>query len=140
MSYSMRGAAFAVVAIVGIVAYSGASRSANFKPAKATISYIDRNCDIIETTYDGDYKKKASRTYRDSCNSIDEWDKVRSKRNKAVSGEAVVHLDYIAPQTGQSVTGELVFDGREDEFYSLKAGDEVSILVSNSDPTKIRKA
>jgi hypothetical protein len=35
--------------------------------------------------------------------------------------------------------GELRFDGRDDEFYRLRAGDQVDILVSNSDPTKIRK-
>jgi len=127
-----------VVAAVG--AYSAIDRSANFKPAKATISYIDRNCDIIETTYDGDYNRKSTRKYRDSCNSIDEWDKVKTKRNKVVSGKAVVHLDYTAPQNGQAETAELVFDGRDDEFYTMKAGDEVNILVSNTEPRKIRKA
>lgn len=52
----------------------------------------------------------------------------------------MVHLSYTAPQNGQAETGELKFDGRGDEFYRLRAGDEFDILVSNSDPTKIRKA
>jgi len=112
----------------------------NAKETKATISYIDRNCDIVETTYDADYKEKARTTYRDSCSSIEEWDKVREKRNKVVSGKAVVHLDYVAPQTGQQLTAELSFDGRDDEFYTLKAGDQMDILVSDSDPTKIARA
>jgi hypothetical protein len=140
MIYSLRGAMFTIVVVAALGAYSAIERTANFKPAKATVSYIDRNCDIVETTYDSNDKMKSSRTYRDSCNSIDEWDKVRSKRNKMVSGKAVVHLDYTAPQTGQETTGELTFDGRDDEFYSLKAGDQIDILVANSDPTKIRKS
>ena len=51
-----------------------------------------------------------------------------------------MHLSFTAPQNGQPATAELTFDGRDDEFYQMKAGDEVQILVSNSDPTKIKKA
>jgi hypothetical protein len=112
----------------------------NAKKAMATITTIDRNCTIIETEYDADYKKKSSRSYTGACNSIDEWDRVREKRNKDVAGSAVVHLAYTAPQTGQSETGELKFDGHDDEFYQLKAGDEIAILVSDADPTRIQKA
>lgn len=65
---------------------------------------------------------------------------MKTKRKKDVSGKAIVHLDYTAPQTGQAQTGELRFDGHDDEFYKLKAGDQIDILVSNADPTKIRKA
>ena len=140
MIYSLRGAAFAMVAITVAAGYSAVDRTSNFKPATATITTIDRNCDIVETSYDGDYKRKSSRIYRDRCNTIDEWDKVRAKRDKDVSGKAVVHLSYTAPQNGSSQMADLVFDGHDDEFYRLKAGDEVKILVSNSDPTKIRKA
>lgn len=57
-----------------------------------------------------------------------------------MSGKAVVHLYYNAPQDGEPYTGELVFTGHDDDFYRLKAGDELHMLVSNSDPTKIRKA
>jgi hypothetical protein len=46
----------------------------------------------------------------------------------------------MVPQTGQPGTGELKFDGRDDEFYRLKAGDEIDILVSDADPTRIHKA
>jgi hypothetical protein len=140
MIYSIRGAAFMMVVVAGLGAYSVVDRTANYQPTKARISTIDRNCDIVETTYDANYKRKLARTYTDSCNSIDEWDKVKDHRKKDVSGKAVVHLDYTAPRTGESETGELRFDGHDDEFYALKAGDEVDILVSNSDPKKIRKA
>jgi hypothetical protein len=133
-------AAGAVVLLACMGAYSAMDRAANWKPAKAEVSYIDRNCRIVETRYDENYKPTDKQTFTDSCNSIDEWSKVRSKRNKIVDGTAVVHLSYAAPQNGQPETAELTFDGRDDEFYQLKAGDEVDILVSNSDPAKIRKA
>ena len=55
-----------------------------------------------------------------------------------VAGKAVVKVSYTAPQDGSYRTGELSFDGRDDQFYKLKAGDELQILVSNEDPTKIR--
>jgi len=111
----------------------------NAKRTTATITTIDRNCQIVETVYEGE-KAKSSRVYEDACKSIDEWEKVRAKRTKDVAGKAVVHLTYTAPQTGQLQTGEITFDGHDDEFYKLKAGDEVQILVSDADPARIRKA
>jgi hypothetical protein len=139
MIYSLRGAVFMMGAVAMVGAWTAFDRAANYKAATATVSYIDRNCDIVETTYDADFKNKESHTYRDSCYSIDEWDKGRAKLNKVVSGKAVVHIDYTAPTTGQPLSGELKFDGHDNEFYALKAGDTVRILVSNSDPAKIRK-
>ena len=112
----------------------------NAKETKATVVYIDRECKIITTKYDENYKPTDRETRTDSCNSIAEWDKVREKRNKVVDGTAVVHLSYLVPQTGQPATGELKFDGRDDEFYRLKAGDEIAILVSDADPSRIQKA
>jgi hypothetical protein len=126
-----------------LIAAAGAALAGcapNAKRTTATITTIDRNCKIIETAYDENYKKTDTRVYTDSCNSIDEWEKVRTKRTKDVAGKAVVHLSYTAPQTGQSQTGELRFDGHDDEFYRLKAGDQIDILVSNTDPSRIRKA
>ena len=43
------------------------------------------------------------------------------------------------PRIAPESPGDL-FDGGDDEFYSLKAGDQIDILVANSDPTKIRKS
>jgi hypothetical protein len=137
MNYSLRGAVFAMVAIASLGAYSAINRSANWAEAKATISTIDRTCDFIETTVEDGHK--SARGLTDSCNSTDEWEKVRAKRNKVVSGKAVVHVSYTAPQNGSYQTGELTLTGRDDEFYSLHAGDSVAILVSKADPTRIRK-
>jgi hypothetical protein len=112
----------------------------NAERTQATVTFIDRSCEIIRTAYDEDYKKIGTSRFKDSCNSIGEWDKVRTKRNKVVDGKAVVHISYTAPQNGQPQNGELTFDGRDDEFYQLKAGDRIDILVSNADPTRIQKA
>ena len=112
----------------------------NAKETKATVVYIDRTCTIITTKYGENYKPTDHETRTDSCNSIAEWDKVREKRNKVVDGTAVVHVSYMVPQTGQPGSGELKFDGRDDEFYNLKAGDDVTILVSDADPSRIHKA
>jgi hypothetical protein len=128
-----------LVVIGALGAYSAIDRSMNWKPAKASISYIDRSCGINETVYSGDNEVESTSSYRGACNSVDEWDKVRWKRSKVVDGVAVVHLTYTAPQNGQTETAELRFDGRDDDFYRLRAGDELDILVNNSDPTKIRK-
>src|SRR4051812_33603399 len=121
------------IASVAAVMVSLTACAPNAKQTTATVTTIDRRCRIVETRFDENYKKTGSQIYSDSCNSIDEWEKVRAKRSKDVDGTAVIHLSYVAPQTGQSQTGELKFDGHDDEFYKLKAGDEIQILVSDAD-------
>ena len=140
MGYStLYGIAAVAVLVAGVTAF-GAMDSANWKPVKASVDYIDRNCQIIETSYDPNYHRTGSRTYTDSCSSLDEWQTVREKRTKVVQGTAVVHLSYTAPQTGVPETAELNFNGRDDEFYQLNAGDQIDILVNNDDPSKVKKA
>jgi hypothetical protein len=128
--------------MLGIAGHSAIDRATNYKPAKATVSTIDRTCDFIETsTIQG---VKSSRAMTDECNSTDEWDNrrdaVNAQRARKVSGRAVVHITYTAPQDGSYQSADLHFTGSDDEFYSLQAGSEIDILVSNSDPKKIRRA
>lgn len=54
-------------------------------------------------------------------------------------GKAIVKVSYTAPQDGSYQTSQLEFTGRDEEFYKLKAGDQIDILVSNEDRTKIIK-
>jgi len=137
MTYYLYGVG--AVVVVGVaVAISGGEN--NWQPAKATITTIDRKCQIVETKYDENYKAKERSTHTDDCNSVDEWEKVKTKHDKTIVGNAVVHVSYTVPQNGQEVMGDLKFTPREDEFFELKAGDELKILVSKSDPAKIRKA
>jgi hypothetical protein len=134
--YRLYGMLAAVVFIIGLAGYHAIDRASNYKPAKATVYEIDRKCDIIETTtsFDG---KKSSRTYNGECKSIDAWQTAAAKRDHSISGNATIKVSYTAPQDGSSQTSELHFTSRDNEFYDLHAGDEVDILVSNSDRSKI---
>ena len=139
MSYSIYGVAAAMVLVATVGTVSAIERS-HWQPAKASVSYIDRSCKIVQTAYDENWNAKSSRTFTDACSSVDEWEKVRAKRTKLVEGKAVVHLDFVVHETGQSGTAELKYTGRDDEFYEMKAGDEVEILVNKDDPTRVKKA
>ena len=118
-------------------------------PAKATVTTIDRTCEIIETIKrDVDdprapgHKLQAQEmnSTTGECKSVEEWAEVRKKRTKLVEGTAAIHVDYQAPQDGSWHSATLNFTGRDDKFYELNAGDSVAILVAKTDPTKIRKA
>ena len=138
MSYSLYGmvAAIGLIAVVGGV--SVANREMNYKPAKASIFMIDRECRFDRVWDDG---KRES--VKDSCNSTDEFKDLAkaspAQRKKIVDGTAVLKVSYTAPQDGSYQTSQLKFTGRDEEFYKLKAGDEIDVLVSNEDKTKIIK-
>jgi hypothetical protein len=138
MIYSLRGAVVALVFVAGIGVYTAVDRGMNYDRAKATIVTIDRTCDFTETATDAD-GKTTSRSITDSCSSTDEFATIREKRNKRISGKAVFQVSYTAPQDGSYRTSTLKFTGRDDEFYELKSGDEIDVLVSKDDPTKIIK-
>ena len=116
---------------------------------KATVSTIDRTCEIIETNTRqvDDPRAKGSKldaaemkSTTGDCKSVEEWDEVRTKRTKKVQGTALVHVNYVAPQDGLTHSATLEFDGRDDEFYELRAGDEIDIRIAKDDPKRIRKA
>lgn len=144
MMYRLYGMAAAMVFILGMAAFSVSDRAMNWKPAKATVTTIDRTCNFVETTTDPNTNKvMEARGLTDSCSATDEWEKQRDtirKSGKRFSGDAVVHVTYSAPQDGSYRTADLNFTGRDDEFYDLQAGSEINILVSNTDPSKIKKA
>ena len=114
-------------------------------PATATVTTIDRKCEIIESIRHQIDDPRGSGVKLDAqelksktgdCKSVEEWAEVRSKRTKMVEGTAAIHVDYQAPQDGSWHSATLKFTGRDDEFYELNAGDS----VAKNDPTKIRKA
>ncbi len=123
--------------------------SAGGLPAKAMVTTIDRKCEIIESiTRQVDdprapgHKLKAQemKTTTGECDSVEEWAEVRAKRSKKVAGTAEIHVTYQAPQDGTVHQTILTFTGRDDEFYTLRAGDSVDVVVAKDDPAKIRKA
>jgi hypothetical protein len=123
--------------------------SAGGLPAKARVTTIDRKCEIIETitrevddprTSGHKLKAQEMNSSTGECDSVEEWAEVRAKHTKKVAGTADVHVAYQAPQDGSYHNATLFFTGRDDEFYDLRAGDSVDILVAKDDPGKIRKA
>src|ERR671912_500982 len=138
MSYSGYGALAAIgfVAVMGGV--SMADRGMNYAAAKASVFRIDRTCNFTRTVTEADGKEVATGIEQD-CSATEEFREIagQKKRTIDVAGKAVVKVSYTAPQDGSYRTSELRFDGRDDQFYKLKAGDELPILVSNEDPTKI---
>jgi len=132
----MRGAMFGVGLVVVVTVTSIINRGMNYTPAKATVFLVDRQCRFTHE-YEGGRKESVT----ESCNSTDEFKTIANapdgKRKIDVDGKAVVKVSYNAPQDGSYQTSQLRYDGRDDEFYKLKAGDQIDILVSNEDPAMI---
>lgn len=132
--------AIGLVLVVGAV--SMINRSVNYTPAKATVDTIDRTCEFTRststTTPDGRKSVELEGITQD-CNATDEFKKIREakERDWDIDGKAVVHVSYQLPADGSWQTADLHFDGRDDEFYKLKAGDQLDILVSKDDPKKV---
>src|SRR6476661_4575049 len=134
MKYTLLGGAPAMDLIM-MVAGAAAVDASHYKTANATVSTIDRTCNFIETTTSPEGHKTAT-GHTDSCGLTDEWEKERDKvrdRGKRFSGDAIVHVNYTAPQDGSYRMADLHFSGRDDEFYDLQAGSEIKILVNNED-------
>lgn len=123
-----------LVVVVGVV--GNINKGMNYKPAKATVFLVDREC-----RFNREYEGGKTEFVTQSCNATDEFKTIAKapdgKRKMDVDGKAVVKVSYTAPQDGSYQTSELRYDGRDDEFYKLKAGDHIDILVSNDDPAKI---
>ena len=134
--YSARGAMFGAAVVVVVAVTSTINRGMNYEPAKATVFLVDRECRFTRE-YEGGKKE----TVTESCNSTDEFKSIASapegKRKMDVDGKAVVKVTYNAPQDGSYQTSQLRYDGRDDEFYTVKAGDQIDVLVSNDDPASI---
>lgn len=132
----MRGYMFGVGLVVVVGITSTINRGMNYTPVKATVFLVDRECRFTRE-YEGGKKENVTQ----SCNATDEFKSIAKapdgKRKMDVDGKAVVKVSYNAPQDGSYQTSQLRFDGRDDEFYELKAGDQIDIMVSNDDPAKI---
>lgn len=123
-----------------------AACGSGYVPTTATVETIDRQCTIVTskrtevpTGVEGETRTREVETgsHKGDCKSVEEWSEVRSSRKRDIDGEAEVHVVYTSPIDGKQQRGTLHFDGRDDQFYSLRSGDTVKITVSKSDPTKI---
>ena len=130
-----RGSMLAMGFVAVVTVTTTVNRGMNYKAAKASVFLIDRQCRFnVESG-------GTTEIVTESCNATDEFKSIAAapggKRKKDVDGKAVVKVSYTAPQDGSYQTSSLRFDGRDDEFYELKAGDQIDILVSNDDPAMI---
>ena len=85
--------------------------------------------------------KRAAR--REPCAGTDEHGDAARIGSDAPARDVLFARSPVGEPDGLSARGgilELKFDGRDDEFYNLKAGDDVTILVSDADPSRIHKA
>lgn len=126
------------VAIIGVV--NAYDRSANYVEAEGEIFRIDRTCTFVieERSMKGTVKSNKD----EDCSSTDEFSKIRKQdkasRGKDVKGDAVVKVSYTSPVDHSYQTAELKFDGHDELFYTLNAHQKIRILVSKTDPSKIR--
>ena len=139
MSAAGYGALAAIVLVIAVGAAGAIDSTSNYAPTEATVYRIDRNCSFTRT-HDGGPGKQIAEGIEQDCSATDEFKKIAAapKRSMDVAGDAVVKVTYTAPQDGSSRTSELKFDGHDDEFYKLHAGDTLKILVANKNPDKIR--
>ncbi len=137
--YRLIGSAIAVVGIMIVGAVTSIDRATNYVTTDAEIYRIDRKC-MFTVTEKGPNGTKASGE-EDDCDSIPEWATRRAshatdKRN--LVGTARVKVTYTSPIDQSYQSGVLEFTGRDELFYTLNAHDKLKILVSKSDPTKIK--
>lgn len=116
------------------------SACGNGVAATAMVTTIDRKCTIIEQAYTesatGNRTVGEKRSYEGECHEVDDWDKVKKKRGMNLKGRAEIHLTYVGPD-GKSHDGTIKVDGRDSEFYDLKAGDSVQIMMDPDQPKRI---
>jgi hypothetical protein len=115
----------------------------NSVSATAMVTTIDRTCSIVEkrkfTGMDGKDLPGSGqevRTYEGECHEVDDWDKVKRKREMNLKGKAEIHLVYAGPD-GKQHNGSIKVTGQDSEFYDLKAGDSVDIRLDPEQPERI---
>ena len=141
MMYRLYGMGAAMLFVLGVGGYSAMNRVSNYTPATASVFLIDRNCDIIETTKTRQrHADKFARLHR------------RLQVDRSVGRrQGQARQDHFGQGRGQGQlhraagrqlarTSELKFTSRDDEFYALKAGDEIRGPGQQRRPDKIIKA
>jgi hypothetical protein len=131
--YQLYGGGFAVIAIAVIAGVSGYDRAANYVSTTGKVFGIERTCSF--DTVSGAGRKSVS---EDRCDSTDEFEHIGDKPTKKIVGKAKLHISYVSPIDKSDQTSVVELDGGDDEFYKIHRDDEVKILVSKTDPTKIR--
>ena len=130
----------AAIGVVLVAALSGCGDLENYVAAEGEVYRIDRTCEFTVTSGYSGHKTVKSET--DACNATGEFDAMRGhadNNSRRIQGNAKFMISYVSPIDKSTQTGELAFDGGDDEFYSIKAHDHIKILVHKTEPGKIRK-
>lgn len=132
---------FVFVSLVGVTIAGVVSEDKKWAPVEAEVTRIERECSftITETRENG---RKIARGETDSCNSTEEFAKYKAnpdKRPMNVAGTAKVKVSYVSPVDQSDQMGTLTFNGRDEEFYRLKAHDTIKIGVAKDGSGNIRK-
>lgn len=138
--YRLLGGALMLTGMLVVGAINTIDRSANYVSMDAEVYLIDRVCNFTTTTTFGG-KTTKQQNVKKSCNSTGEFRSIRADPDNPkfrVDGKATVHVYYTSPVDQSTLRGELKFDGTDREFYALNAHDKIKILVSKSDPNKIK--
>ena len=122
------------ISLVTMAALAGCD--SNTIPVKATVLSIDRTCTFIT--------RDAAKTESDEpCSTTPEFrefaDKGKLGKERLIGNE-VMHLSWTAPADGSMHYGDLKFTGRDDEFYTVNAGDLMDIRIKKDDPSMFRRA
>ena len=108
----------------------------NTIPVKATVLSIDRTCTFIA-------HNDAKTETEEPCSATPEFREFADKgkpRGSRLIGNEVMHLSWTAPADGSMHYGDLKFTGRDDEFYTVNAGDLIAIRIKKDDPSMFRRA
>ena len=142
VSYTSIARLFVVGAVGAVGIYSYLDRKLNNIVIEGTIRSIDRSCHY-DTYYENKEGKRTNLGNETrSCSSTSEFQQIASDykhRGKDVEGKATVRVLYTLPESGGTYLSDLVLTGKDDAFYTLREHDKIRILVSKTDPTKIRR-
>jgi hypothetical protein len=137
----------AIVSLL-VIATVSACGAGGYDPAKyaeveAEVEQIDRTCMMrtYERTFDGKEKPVGDFQPGD-CYDDKRFQAMRDhpdSNHMTVDGSAEMALAYRDPTSNRMMHGTLQFSGRDAEFYAVNAHDRMKILVSKSDPKRIRK-
>jgi hypothetical protein len=106
----------------------------NSVAVKGEVTSIDRQCEFkpaVQHSY--------GETVTGDCDRGNFEAERKNYKNRVANlkGKARVKVSYVSPIDQEHRIGEIVFDGADDEFYALRRGDNILVLMDKGDPTRI---
>jgi hypothetical protein len=138
--YSRAGGVFMVMVLL-------TGCDSNRVPVEATVISMTHKCrleinrddPIAERARQGD--ESAAQEMFGDCSTDGDFLKARQdfdSIDRRYSGSATARVSFISPVDNTSVEGELVFDGEDREFYTVRPNTQVMLRVDQTDHSRIR--